>query len=65
MFHRFHYDGDKYQARGSITTCDFEKILEYFGLENISPADKWLAKAINNKLSEKEICLTFDDSLVC
>jgi len=65
MFHRFHNDGDKYQARGSLTTCDLENILEYIGLENILPADKWLEKAVNDKLSARDICLTFDDSLKC
>ena len=65
MFHRFHNDGDKYQARGSLTTCDLENILEYIGLENILPADKWLEKAVSDKLSARDICLTFDDSLKC
>ena len=65
MFHHFHHEGHKPYANGSITSSEFQQIIEYIGLENILPANVWLEKAINNELCEKEVCLTFDDSLKC
>lgn len=65
MFHHFHHEGDRPYAQGSITSSEFQQIIEYIGLKNILPANIWLEKAINNELREKEVCLTFDDSLKC
>jgi peptidoglycan/xylan/chitin deacetylase (PgdA/CDA1 family) len=65
MFHHFHHEGDRPYAKGSITSSEFQRIIEYIGLENILPADVWLKKAINSELCEKEVCITFDDSLKC
>ena len=65
MFHHFHHEGDKPYAQGSITSSEFQQIIEYIGLENILSANIWLEKAINNELCEKEVCITFDDSLKC
>tara|TARA_X000000368_G_scaffold149805_1_gene118241 strand:- start:628 stop:1584 length:957 start_codon:yes stop_codon:yes gene_type:complete len=65
MFHHFHHENEKPYAQGSITSSEFEQIINYIGLENILPANIWYEKALNDKLSEKEVCLTFDDSLKC
>ena len=65
MFHHFHHESDRPYAQGSITSEQFQKIIEYIGPENILPANIWLEKAINNKLRKKEICITLDDSLKC
>ena len=65
MFHHLHHEGDRPYAQGSITSSEFQQIIEYIGLKNILPANTWLEKAINNELREKEVCLTFDDSLKC
>ena len=65
MFHHLHHEGVRPYAQGSITSSEFKQIIEYIGLKNILPANTWLEKAINNELREKEVCLTFDDSLKC
>jgi len=65
MFHHFHHEGDSPYAKGSLTSLGFQRIIEHIGVENILQADVWLEKAINNELCEKEVCITFDDSLKC
>tara|TARA_Y100000816_G_scaffold84318_2_gene57897 strand:+ start:22340 stop:23296 length:957 start_codon:yes stop_codon:yes gene_type:complete len=65
MFHHFHHENERPYAQGSITSPEFEKIINYIGLENILPAKIWFEKAMNNTLSKKQVCLTFDDSLKC
>tara|TARA_B100000519_G_scaffold196672_1_gene203343 strand:+ start:2891 stop:3859 length:969 start_codon:yes stop_codon:yes gene_type:complete len=65
MFHHFHYEDDRPYAQGSITSLEFQQIIEHIGVKNILSADIWLEKAINNELREKEVCITFDDSLKC
>ena len=65
MFHHFHDDGGRPYAQGSITSEQFQQIIEYIGPKNILPANTWLVKAIKNELLEKEVCITFDDSLKC
>jgi len=41
MFHHFHHEGDRPYAKGSITSSEFQQIIEYIGLENILPAKTW------------------------
>ena len=65
MFHHFHREGDRPCGQGSITSSEFQRIIEHIGPENILSANTWLKNAINNKLNKKEICLTFDDALKC
>ena len=64
MFHHFHND-DHPKGQGSICADDFSNILFEIGLDKILPAEEWLGRAINNKLSPKDVCLTFDDALKC
>jgi len=66
MFHHF-YDADKHiQAQGAINTHDFRKILYYLKENyNLISADEWRLKSINNTLEKKDICITFDDNLLC
>ena len=47
------------------TTEEFEKLLIYLGTENILSPKEWQEKALAKELSEKDICLSFDDALKC
>ncbi len=65
MFHHFHHNSERPYAQGSITSNQLRNIIKYIGPEHIIPADIWLERAIKGKLSKRDICLTFDDSLKC
>lgn len=66
MFHHFHDDKKYLKQQGSINKGDFLNILDYYNDKyNILDSNKWLEKAINNKLDKKDVCLTFDDGLKC
>lgn len=63
MFHHFH-DQKKYsKTQGSIDKNQFEKIINYIGRRNILDAKKFLIKMQNEKLTNKDLCLTFDDGI--
>lgn len=66
MFHYFH-DGKKHAGgQGSISAEQFDKLLDYYEREhNIISAEEFLNKSIHKKLSNKDVCLTFDDGLCC
>lgn len=66
MFHHF-YDADKHiRTQGAINSNDFRKILYYLNENyNLISADLWTLKSINNMLEKKDICITFDDNLLC
>lgn len=66
MYHYFH-DKDKHiVGQGSISAEKFDDMLEYYGKEhNILSAEEFLAKSLKNNLSFKDVCLTFDDGLLC
>jgi len=66
MFHNFHDgDGIHTKSQGSIDKDDFYKMINFIGRNNILDADIFFEKFKNNKLKEKEVCLTFDDSIKC
>lgn len=63
MFH--HFDGGVHpKGQGAIDVDEFRRLLDWFGLGRIIPADQWLARFRNGSLSG-ELCLTFDDNLRC
>ncbi|KZL07213.1 Polysaccharide deacetylase [Pseudovibrio axinellae] len=64
MFHHFHGHGHP-EVQGSIGSEDFHNILQYVGIQNILPANDWLAKAGAQQLSSHHSCVTFDDALLC
>ena len=41
------------------------KLIKFIGRDNILNADEFFARYKENKLSEKNVCFTFDDSLRC
>ena len=65
MFHHFHDDGIHTKGQGSIDKDDFYKMINFIGRNNILDADMFFEKFKNNKLKEKEVCLTFDDAIKC
>ena len=65
MFHHFHDDGIHTKGQGSIDKDDFYKMINFIGRNNILDADIFFEKFKNNKLKEKEVCLTFDDGIKC
>ena len=65
MFHHFHDDGIYTKNQGSIDKDDFYKMINFIGRNNILDADIFFEKFKNNKLKEKEVCLTFDDGIKC
>ena len=64
MFHHIQGDNDR-TVQGVISRSQFHEIVKEVGLDNILPAKEWLDRAINNTLSETDVCLTFDDALRC
>ena len=65
MFHHFHDDGVHTKGQGSLDKEDFYKMINFIGKNNILDADVFFDKFKNNKLKEKEVCLTFDDATKC
>ena len=65
MFHHFHDDVIHTKSQGSIDKDDFYKMINFIGRNNILDADIFFEKFKNNKLKEKEVCLTFDDAIKC
>jgi len=63
MFHHF-YDDKHINGQGAISANQLENIIQYYG-NNILSADEWFNKAKTNSLDDKDVCLTFDDALLC
>ena len=65
MFHHFHDNNLHNKSQGSISKDDFYKLINFIGKKNILNADQFFTRYKENKLTEKNVCLTFDDSLKC
>jgi len=64
MFHHFH-DANHPPGQGSISADEFRSMLEFLGTQNFLPAAEWLKRAQTNSLKKNDLCLTFDDNLLC
>ena len=64
MFHHFH-DARHIQAQGSMSAEDFGDFIEHVGRRNILSADEWMKRALHDDLGDRDVCLTFDDALLC
>ncbi|MDC0253328.1 polysaccharide deacetylase family protein [Bacteriovoracales bacterium] len=65
MFHHF-YDDIHPKGQGAISEKEFESILDYYQKNyNLLRANDWLLKAKARSLSERDVCITFDDCLKC
>ena len=65
MFHHFHDEFHPVSGQGSISSKEFEDILNFIGIENFIRPDEWITKLKNNDLKENDVCITFDDGLKC
>jgi hypothetical protein len=65
MFHHFHND-KHLPAQGSLSETDFEEMLDWLDKKyNLIGANNYLQKLKTNSLSNEDICLSFDDALLC
>lgn len=65
MFHHFHNETHP-RAQGSLNQVDFSKMLDW--LENnytLLDANVYMEKALHGSLASSDICLSFDDALLC
>ncbi len=65
MFHHFHDDNIHKKGQGSINQDEFYKLIKFIGREYILNADEFFYRLKENKLSEKNLCFTFDDGIRC
>ncbi len=65
MFHHFHDNKKHVKGQGSITQKQFEKVISHIGRKNILDAKEFIERYKQKKLSRKNVCITFDDSLKC
>lgn len=65
MFHHFH-DQKHPEGQGSLSSHDFEEMIDWLAKKHqILDAEAYLSKLENNSLKHNEICLSFDDALLC
>lgn len=64
MLHHFH-DAFHTKGQGSISADDFENILVSLGVERFLTPDEWSSSLKNNSFRGNELCITFDDNLLC
>lgn len=65
MFHHF-YDKNHPNGQGAISEDQFSNMLDYLSREyNLLDADEYTFKTERKILTSKDICLTFDDALLC
>ena len=64
MFHHF-YNETHPKGQGAISAQDLVELLNHLGRQNILPADEWMRRALAGALRENDLCLTFDDALLC
>lgn len=64
MFHHFH-DHDHAPGQGSISAEQLDELLGFVGVDRILPAEEWMTRALDGRLRDRDVCLTFDDNLRC
>ena len=65
MFHHFHSEKHP-KVQGSIDKNQFEKMLDWLSERHtLVDAEQYAEKATKKELQDTEICLTFDDALLC
>ncbi len=63
MFHHFHDDKIHKKSQGSINKDTLYKLIKFIGKKNILNADDFFQRFKEKKLTEKNLCLTFDDGI--
>lgn len=64
MFHHFH-GGHHPKGQGSISQEEFDRILNTIGVQRFLSPSEWLERLEKKKLRDGDLCLTFDDGLLC
>ena len=64
MFHHFHGQGHP-KAPGSISRSEFEGIIRLLDPRRILDPIEWFEKLEGGRLADADVCLTFDDALLC
>lgn len=64
MFHHFH-SADHPAGQGSISAEQLAATIERIGPRRILPARQWMRCALTATLRPTDVCLTFDDNLLC
>ena len=66
MYHHFHDNQKHIVGQGSISAETFNDMLDFYGKDhNIIGAGEFLQKSEAGTLSPADVCLTFDDGLLC
>lgn len=60
-FHHFHDDLKHKSSQGSINANTFKKIINFIGRSNIIDCNNFYEKILDNKIEQRNVCLTFDD----
>ncbi len=64
MFHHF-YDDIHPKGQGAISATEFRNMLIHVGIDKILPAEEYYTKSQEGTLKPDDLCLTFDDALLC
>ena len=66
MLHHFHDENKHIVGQGSISAEQFNDMLDFYGKTyNIIGAQEYVYKSDTESLQSKDVCLTFDDGLLC
>lgn len=66
MFHHFHDKTKHIKGQGSISSEELNSLLDYYGnTHNIISADDFISRSQEGTLSDSDVCITFDDCLLC
>lgn len=66
MYHHFHDDKVHVIGQGSISAEQFDDMLSFYGRDhNIICAEEFMLRSERGSLRETDVCLTFDDGLLC
>jgi peptidoglycan/xylan/chitin deacetylase (PgdA/CDA1 family) len=65
MFHHFH-SGLHPNGQGSISAEQFQGMIDWLGKKhNLLAAEEYQSRFLKNQLKKDDICLSFDDALLC
>ena len=64
MFHHFH-GGRHHPSPGSISGEELADLIRYVGRDRILEPAEWIKRAEQGQLAPGDLCLTFDDALLC
>ena len=65
MFHHFHND-KHLPAQGSLSSSDFSEMLDWLDDKfNLIGAKEYLKRFEQSQLADNDVCLSFDDALLC